>query len=402
MQCSCEVPGEVLVLPREGGSRQFRDSDRYEILYSAGAILDHYAEISSEQRIPKEARSRLSRFPSQPFVVRVRQGEERRIALQLSMDKRVQAAVPNVSLNLAGVTLSSQEIDSAIQLHHAEAGASICGSSVRVAVVDTGVDPSLAPTCSVQYDIVSPATSMIPHDSDGHGSVVSAIIGRIAPAATILSVKVFPNGTLGGLVIGIQIAIAIFEPHVINLSLGLEAVQERCKNCGYPNGQQLSEALLRSFIASLNLYQGSVLPLIVAAAGNNSRMLLPARCDSILAVGAYDTVAQDRPPYAQYPSVPSARFVLAYGGDERHPFGTSTSGWGGKPLFGTSFSAAIVSGLAARFACAYVGHGPCARGNYLQNGRFDAALLHDIQQSAIPVHNHQPQVHGFGLVQYRR
>jgi subtilisin family serine protease len=341
MQCSCEVPGEVLVLPREGGPRQFSNLDRYEILYSAGTILNHYAEISGDQRIPAEAWGRLSRFPSQPFVIKVPQGEERRAALRFSADKRVQAAIPNVSIGLAGVTLSSQELDSAIQLHHAEAGAPICGSGVRVAVVDTGVDPALAPKCSVQYDIASPAASVLPQDSDGHGSVVAAIIGRIAPAATILSVKVFPNGTLGGLVIGIQIAMAVFEPHVLNLSLGIEAVQERCRKCGYPNGQQFSEALLRSFIASINLYKGNVLPLIVAAAGNNSRMLLPARCDSVLAVGAYDTVSQERPPYAQYPSVPSTRFVLAHGGDERRPLGTS--GWG-KPLFGTSFSAAIVSG----------------------------------------------------------
>lgn len=399
MHCSCEVPGEVLILPREGGQEQFRD-DRYAVAYSARMVLNHYADIRGEQRISEEAWSRLDRFSSRPFVIRVRQGEEHRTALRLSTDKRVRAAIPNFSINPAGVALSNQEIDSAIKSHHAGAGAPMCGSGVRVAVVDTGVDPALAPKCSTQYDVASPAASITPYDTDGHGSVVSAIIGRIAPAATILSVKVFPNGTLGGLVVGIQIAIAVFEPHVINLSLGLEAVRERCKNCGYPNGQQFSGALLDSFITSLKLYHGSVLPLIVAAGGNDSRMLLPARCDSVLAVGAYDAVAQDRPLYAQYHSVPSARFVLAHGGDVSHPFGMA--GWDkDKPLFGTSFSAAIVSGVAARFACAYVGQGPCASGNHLPNSRFDAALLHDIQQYAIPVHNHNPQIHGFGYVQYQ-
>jgi hypothetical protein len=397
MHCSCGVPGEVLILPREGGGpNQF--SERYAILYSARTILNHYAELRSEQRIPEQAWSRLDRFPSQPFVIRVRQGEERRTALQLSTDERVQAAIPNFSITLAGATLSSREIDSAIKFHQAEAGAPVCGSGVRVAVVDTGVDPALAPKCSTQYDVARPAASVNPYDPDGHGSVVSAIIGRIAPAATILSVKVFPDGTLGGLVVGIQIAIAAFEPHVINLSLGLEAAPERCKRCGYPNGQQFSEVLLQSFITSLKFYRGGVLPLIVAAAGNNSRVLLPARCDSVLAVGAYNMRAQNRPSYAQYCNVPSDRFVLAHGGDECHPLGTN--GWG-KPLFGTSFSAAIVTGLAARFACAYVGQGPCASGSSLQNGRFDKALLQDIQRSAIPVHNHQPQIHGFGFVRYQ-
>ncbi len=396
--CFCEVPGEVLVLPREGGPKEFYDRDRFEVLYSADTILNHYASIESDHPVSGEAWDRLGRFPSQPFVIKVRHGEERQAALRLSADERVQAAIPNITINTAGATLSPQEIDSSIQLHHAQAGASVCGNGVRVAVVDTGVSPSLVPKCSIQYDIVSPAVSVRPYDTDGHGSVVAAIIGRIAPASTVLSVKVFPNGTLGGLVIGIQIAMAVFEPHVVNLSLGLEAVRGRCQKCGYPNGQQFSEALMGSFIASLNLYQGSVLPLMVAAAGNNSRMLLPARCDSVLAVGAYDAISQDRPSYAQYSSVPSSRFVLANGGDEHHPFGRS--GWG-TPLFGTSFSAAIVSGLAARFACAYVGQGPCSRGNYLTNGRFDTALLQDIQRSAVPVHNHDPKIHGFGLARHQ-
>lgn len=393
MYCSCEVPGEVIILPR--GPKPFKD--RYEILYSARTFLNHYAEIRSEQRLPGEAWSRLDRFPSQPFVIRVRQGEERRTALRLSADERVQVAIPNLSINLAGTALSSQEIHSALQHHQVEARVPICGSGVRVAVVDTGVDPALAPRCSTQYDVTSLAASVNPYDHNGHGSVVSAIIGRIAPSATILSVKVFPDGTLGGLVVGIQLAIAIFEPHVINLSLGLEAVPGRCKKCGYPSGQQFPEELLHSFIASLRLYKGTVVPLIVAAAGNNSRILLPARCESVLAVGAYDMATQDRPVYAQYRSVPSSRFVLAHGGDEDHPLATSGLG---KRFFGTSFSTAIITGLAARFACAYVGQGPCASGISPQNGRFDTELLRDIQQSAIPVSNYQPQIHGFGFARY--
>src|ERR1051326_566524 len=87
MHCSCEVPGEVLVLPREGGPNQF-SNDRFEIAYSAGSILAHYAEMHGETMMPKETWERLSRFPSQPFVIRVREGEEHRMAFRLTSDKR--------------------------------------------------------------------------------------------------------------------------------------------------------------------------------------------------------------------------------------------------------------------------------------------------------------------------
>ncbi|MEA2238201.1 MAG: hypothetical protein QOC81_2925 [Thermoanaerobaculia bacterium] len=397
MHCSCETPGEVLVLPREGGASQF-SNERYEIAYSARSILRHYAEMRDERGIPEETWDCLDRFPSQPFVLRVREGEEHRTALKLSTDKRVRAAIPNVAITPA-TTLSNREIDRAIERHHAQAGAPVCGSGVRVAVLDTGIDPAIVSTCATQYDIVSPAASMRPHDPDGHGSVVSAIIQRIAPAASILSVKVFPNGTLGGLIIGLQIAMAAFQPHVINLSLGLDAVRDRCKNCGYPNGQQFPEALIHAFFKSLAHNWMTIRPLIVAAAGNDSRLLLPARCDSILAVGAYDETARDRPAYARYSRVPAGRFVLADGGDSARPFGQT--GWG-KALFGTSFSAAIASGVAARLACAYVGHNPCGMGNPPPNGAFDIALLHDIHQSADRLANHNSQIHGLGVLRYGR
>jgi hypothetical protein len=397
MRCSCETPGEVLVLPREGGANQF-SNERYEIAYSARTILRHYAETGDEKSFPEGTWDRLDHFPSQPFVLRVREGEEHRTALQLVRDKRVRAAVPNMAIAPAAAVLHDPEIEAAIERHHARAAAPVCGTGVRVAVLDTGTDPAIVPACATQYDVVSPAASVRPHDPDGHGSVVSAIIQRIAPAASILSVKVFPNGTLGGLVIGLQIAMAVFEPHVINLSLGLDAARDRCRSCGYPNGQQFPEALIHAFFASLAHYRATVRPLIVAAAGNDSRLLLPARCDSILAVGAYDETTHDRPSYARYAQVPAARFVLADGGDEARPFGRT--GWG-KPLFGTSFSAAIASGVAARLACAYVGHNPCSIGSHT-TADFGVTLLRDIQRSAAPLPSHNPRIHGFGILRYGR
>jgi subtilisin family serine protease len=396
MHCSCEVPGEVLVLPREGASGQFQN-ERFEVVYSARRILDHYAEISGDQPIPEEAWGRLERQPSQPFVIRVREGEEHRTAMRLVTDRRVSAAIPNISIAPAAASIDRTEVASVIRYHGAEAAAPVCGSGVRVAVLDTGVDATLVPSCTVQYDVASPAITTSAADPDGHGSVVAAIIHQIAPSATIYSLKVFPNGTLGGLVVGAQLAIAVAAPHVINLSLGLDISRDRCRKCGYPNGQQFPERLVHSFFMMLENHATPVKPLVVAASGNESRMLLPARCDSVLAVGAFDMATDDRPDYARYSRVPSARFIMADGGSNSRPVGHS--GWG-KPLYGTSFSAAVASGIAARFACAYVDHTPCGRPSHTIND-LGSQLRRDIARAATRVTGHTADVHGLGIVRYR-
>jgi subtilisin family serine protease len=306
--------------------------------------------------------------------------------------------MPNFAIGAARASVDNQALEQAIAFHGAEIGAPVCATGVRVTVLDTGVDPALAPSCTVQYDVTAPAQSVVPQDSEGHGSVVAAIIQKIAPAASISSVKVLPNGTLGALVVGLQLAIAVFEPHVVNLSLGLDVVRTRCKNCGHPNGQQMNEGLIRAYFDSLSHYAG-VKPLIVAAAGNDSRLLVPARCDGVVAVGAYSEALQTRPAYSQYPRVPAARFILAEGRDRTSPFGYA--GFQNQTaLSGTSFSAALVSGVAARLACAYVDHNPCGRLGLPADLDFSSVLLADISRRAVKPPQYDARIHGLGVLRY--
>jgi hypothetical protein len=321
-----------------------------ERTYSAQTILRFYGGERSKAQVPEEAFRLLAAFRAQPFVLRVREGAEQETANVLRQNTRVAAAIPNfVVRSLSEFIISEQAIDS-LKVHSGPAPT----KKSRIAIIDTGVEPTrLSGTLNlspVQYDVEAPRADLPPHDSAGHGTAVARIIEQIAPYSSVLSVKALPNGTLAGVVMAIQIALSTFKPHVVNLSLGIDDVSEYCPNCGYPSGQQFPESQLHRFFEALDNNPMIEPPAYVAAAGNRNAITLPARCSTTIAVGSFDRQKENRSDYAEYPQVPADRFIMAEGGSEYTSFGQS---WKGEQLYGTSFSAAIISAVAAGFGATH-------------------------------------------------
>ncbi|UOQ43913.1 S8 family serine peptidase [Halobacillus salinarum] len=206
---------------------------------------------------------------------------------------------------------------------------------VKVAVIDTGVSenhPDLKGRLIEGYNATSPGSS--PKDNAGHGTQVAGIIAAntntrgitgIAPGISVLPIKTGKEDILSvdAIVKGIYYAI---DKHVdiINMSFG-----------GYESNEEIEAALWDAHKAGITL---------VASAGNDgsSTVEYPGAYPWVIAVGATDTR--------------NGKFVKAgfsnYGGhlDLMAPgvelFSTSLDGsYDFKS--GTSFSAPVVSGLAA-------------------------------------------------------
>jgi subtilisin family serine protease len=303
-----------------------------------------------------------------------------------------------------------------------ESAQSFCGKDVTVAVLDTGVDVSVfngtsAPT---QFDTDVPRrvdAEFTPNDPCGHGTIVTTVIRRGAPGATIFPVKVMGcSGNLMSAISGLLIAIPAARPQIFNLSLGLTCDPELCRFCRQPvtdspvTLQQLT--LLFQQVDKTYEYNGFPKPLLVAAAGNvekDSPLTVPASLQDVLAVGAYDSrVHPERPSgYSQYDKemLPVERFVRAPGGiDTRQScFGVldadSATRWGSELLYGTSFSTALASAVAARYLCATRGS-PCGRN--VKRWDIDRTFLYECLKRGAnkEFKGFDSSIHGLGIVRY--
>jgi subtilisin family serine protease len=218
-----------------------------------------------------------------------------------------------------------------------ESGA-VGSQSVRVAIVDSGVDvhhPDLAGKVVGTYNAVTGGTDV--HDVVGHGtgtaSVAAAATGNGVGIAgsgrdtSILAVKVadvtgriFTDDLAGGIVWA-----ADHGADIINLSLGGPS----------------SDPLERAAVA----YAAAHDVLVVAAAGNEgtSAKQYPASLPGVLAVGATNAAGSARAGFSSFGSwvdlgAPGRSIVVA------------TPGGGYDVEDGTSFSAPLVSGAAALLA----------------------------------------------------
>jgi subtilisin family serine protease len=155
------------------------------------------------------------------------------------------------------------------------------GAGVKVAVIDTGIDPNHRDiTVAGGYNAVDPSQPQAWADREGHGTHVAGTIAAkrdgegvvgVAPAASVYAVRVLDengNGTYDDVIAGIDWAVAN-GMQVANMSLGADE--------GSP---ALELAVKRAAERGL---------VIVAASGNSAGAVgYPAKYPETIAVGASD------------------------------------------------------------------------------------------------------------------
>lgn len=420
----CFEPGQVLVMPALGGVGFIRDVWRrfdtgigLDVFRSVEDILHHYKinepefthtgkEIGHE-RIPVL-------FKAYPVIVRVPEGKELESAEAIRKHPDIAVAIPNFLVRPeANLSIAEDVFSQSLDCVTANPpSAESCGLGVRVAIVDTGVDPKYLQFAARlhrrQFSVDGPAldeAAETPEDRDGHGSVVARIINGIAPAANLLSVRAVEEyGNLGGVVAALYVAQAAFRPHIINLSFSLACdLRGICASCGNATGVPAALTLDQvRYLFSLVDEQLEGFPLLIAAAGNNSRTIqMPASFPNVLAIGACE-LDLSVPEYASFDSVDPQKFLVAPGGNRGNQAYAHRRGVGpGTDFYGTSFSAAVVSGIAARYACASRG-GQCSGGNPpAATGR--EFLVECLRSSAVrDFAEYNPNKHGLGIARYDR
>jgi hypothetical protein len=409
MPTTCYRPGQLIVLPRKGGGRELQRTLRettgelIDIIYTTEDVLQHYADAGVEIDLPRA--SRQIEFRAYPFLARVPGGQERAAAERYLRLPGVAAAAPNFRVIplQAAATLNPKVIAPAIGRLGAVAADPGCGSGVRIAILDTGIDASALPAGAVyprQFDTdqaADPSGGLPPYDRIGHGTGVALVVNQISPGARLFSVKCMDHsGDLMALIAGAFLAQSKCSPHVFNFSLGLDCAFEGCEACGRLKETPALKWQVALIFASFRRHTDTdVDPLLVAAAGNNSgRLLVPAGLPDVLAVGAFDFASSAPAGYSRYEQIPADRFILAPGGnpDDAGCVGHTHKEFGRRPLFGTSFAAAFVSGIASRYMCT----GAC------RSGCVGAPLAwRCLAASAVcDFPGYRAEQHGLGIVRY--
>ncbi len=224
------------------------------------------------------------------------------------------------------------------------------GAGVRVAVVDSGVDPSHpwfvdADLCHRRLDKGGKGYRVVPDDGgdqSGHGTACAGIVHRMVPAATIVSLRALgPDGrcSRGALITALQYCVKE-RFGVVNLSLGIDI----------PRNMPLKVADHRPILSLYELADlASTLGVILVASGPNVAQFrtYPGRFKAIIGVG--------RGSFDEPTTLRTARTqdheLLAPGTDVVAP----ALGGGERRWTGTSFACPFVSGHVARVLAARPG-----------------------------------------------
>jgi hypothetical protein len=364
----CYQPGRVCVFPNpegEPGSLTERlstgdveaDYDGVETMFTD--VLDaNLGDLEGHEAFPyPEFRDRSAALPMRDFsVLRVREGREHEASEQFARIDGVGFASPDYLLaTTGGLTDRLQDLKQLIALVPHPA-APFCGRGVRVAIMDSGVDPAVlaqlnghpgwSDPLEVSLDAFASASS-IPRkgDDSGHGTAVAAIVNATAPSAALVSIRVFSHGsgTLSSLVNGLLLLASVPDVAIANLSLS--GTPGNCGECGRTSKTGVEIALATLFTAA---FRGDP-PLVLAAAGNlegTRPLAFPASCPTVIAIGSYEAATNG----TTYTGIDPNHFYLA------NDFSTTQT-----RFKGTSFACALTTAIAARYACALQPGAACAR-----------------------------------------
>jgi len=272
------------------------------------------------------------------------------------------AGQPEVTVADGGPSGSSaQAQNSSWPLHQIGADVAISkndtGQSVRIAVLDTGIDynnPDLRHAYYGGYDFVNNDSD--PYDDNGHGTFVAGVIaGTIdgqkgslgaSPDVEMYAVKVIGadgSGSIRNLVKGVQWAMD-HNVSIICMSLSISY-----------NNPTLKEVLNEAYNRGI---------LLVAAAGNTGgKVTYPARYETVIAVGSVDSNDKVAKNSATGPEVE----VVAPGVNINSTLpGGRYAVWSG-----TSFAAGYVTGALALLLSAHPGINNEGIRSLLNNGAVD-------------------------------
>jgi subtilisin family serine protease len=361
------MPVLILTIPNSPAGRI-----AIEHLRVRGDQLGCYEMRAFADRFEERTRALLNRLPRTFHEVSVYDGTELTTALRVvrfhndvsgdsSVRGLVEGAEPNTRLRLA----TSLGLPFKLGGHHqqylqqmrvpAAHGAGILGAGVRVAVIDSGVDSGWG-FLSDFFDLYHmgswhPGTAK-QVDNDGHGTAMATLIQEVAPDADLAAVRIVDQAdpTVLSLLAGLVLAVLEYRADVVSMSLGFEHFGATCGICGATAEARsvalhaLLEGLLGQAIAGAANYRP---PIYVAATGNQQRSTsfdYPAAYDRVLAVGSVDS-SGTRSTFSNWGTSHST-YVMAPGGSDVYP--TEDVGSGSNiACFGTSVSAAYVSGLCA-------------------------------------------------------
>ena len=380
---SCFEPGRIIVLPKSP------DPDAANTIENARDVLER-AGVKLQKP---------DAYWLLPILRAVRMGHEVEESRRAVNSGEALAACPNFYLSTAStaaVTMSEDWLAPIIADFCVSPGVFL-GREVRIAVLDSGwAQPTnSARRAPAQYSAISfPAGS---GDLTGHGTAVIEIIRRIAPEAEITSVQIYDRaGTVWSLLGGLLVADAACTPNIINLSLSIDCDPHYCPYCKRDGIARAQLEMMFWAFRQRPARMPTASPTIVAAAGNNRhRCALPAAFRDVVAVGAFDAEVGAQPQYSQYDAVPTGRFLLAPGSDDpAKAIATVSSGAACRPqaLYGTSFSAPVVTGIAARILS---GVGP------IPNGCTDLLLEYFASSADRRIAGYDPLKHGLGRVRFQ-
>lgn len=276
-------------------------------------------------------------------------------------DRHLTLSAPSTAIG-TGFTLKNTHSKYVTQLDIAAAHLVTKGAGMRIAIIDSGIEPNTVSHQSFR-DLLSTTTPAVPVDNLGHGTAMATIIQDIAPDAEIHVVRIIDQGdvTLWELIAGLTAAVLDCKAHIINLSLGFPHLNGHCPICGV-YGHTRSR-VLEDHLKMLQEEHAAIpvnpppSPIFVAATGNDGdpSVCYPAAYKLSLAVGSRNTKFA-RSSFSNYGKAPD-RFIMLPGGDPTpdasgapsESVGEGTDKGSTSYCLGTSAATAYASGLLALY-----------------------------------------------------